>query len=140
MKSKIYTELIRQSKRYKGSPTNKNVRFWFNLFNKEIFGGKLILNTVTVEYMDDHYGWTDASTLGRRNWNHIQLSSDVTFMEFIRTLGHEMVHLYQYQVMGLGDPDGDPPPEPGDEVEGEFGAFRWFKIRFDKFGIDIDIR
>ena len=101
----------------KFTPTIEQCQSWFRIFNRGMFGGNLIEPEFTVRSMKFDWGlciadWDNRKCrkgrfnqrvipyhLGEHLEYRIELHNKFpTWKDFIETLAHEMVHLYQMQV------------------------------------------
>ena len=110
-KSKIKTKLKRElvsNRKYK--TTYKDIKYYFNLINRTVFKGKLSpFNDIKIKkiYKDvskKHcYGQVIAWEYRRKGTRVYHLEMLPYYRnkkEFVDTLGHEMVHLYQMANVG----------------------------------------
>ena len=110
-KSKIKTKLKRElvsNRKYK--TTYKDIKYYFNLINRSVFKGKLSpFNDIKIKkiYKDESkkhcYGQVIAWEYRRKGTRVYHLEMLPYYRnkkEFVDTLGHEMVHLYQMANVG----------------------------------------
>lgn len=110
-KSKIKTKLKRElvsNRKYK--TTYKDIKYYFNLINRTVFKGKLSpFNDIKIKkiYKDESkkhcYGQVIAWEYRRKGTRVYHLEMLPYYRnkkEFVDTLGHEMVHLYQMANVG----------------------------------------
>ena len=110
-KSKIKTKLKRElvsNRKYK--TTYKDIKYYFNLNNRTVFKSKLLpFNDIKIKkiYKDDSkkhcYGQVIAWEYRRKGTRVYHLEMLPYYRnkkEFVDTLGHEMVHLYQMANVG----------------------------------------
>jgi len=110
-KSKIKTKLKRElvsNRKYK--TTYKDIKYYFNLINRTVFKGKLSpFNEIKIKkiYKDESkkhcYGQVIAWEYRRKGTRVYHLEMLPYYRnkkEFVDTLGHEMVHLYQMANVG----------------------------------------
>lgn len=111
---------VRKAIRTKGSvknyrPTHASITSWFNTLNKGIFKSKLVAPTFKIKRLKGCYAqclctWDARSVKCPKNQlpvnqNHPSIEYIIemktvyeTWKDFIETLAHEMVHLYQMTV------------------------------------------
>lgn len=124
-------------------PTLNQTKYWFGILNKEIFDSKLKRPRITVSQKKQVMGqcvahW-DSRIAGRRGeWDQKKIPYHNptmhyliemhhrfnTWRDYIETLAHEMVHLYQMTVTK------DPTANHND-------SFYAWKNRFKKFGLNL---
>ena len=110
-KSKIKTKLKRElvsNRKYK--TTYKDIKYYFNLINRTVFKSKLApFNDIKIKkiYKDESkkhcYGQVIAWEYRRKGTRVYHLEMLPYYRnkkEFVDTLGHEMVHLYQMANVG----------------------------------------
>ncbi len=110
-KSKIKTKLKRElvsNRKYK--TTYKDIKYYFNLINRTVFKSKLSpFNDIKIKkiYKDESkkhcYGQVIAWEYRRKGTRVYHLEMLPYYRnkkEFVDTLGHEMVHLYQMANVG----------------------------------------
>ena len=107
IKRKIKRELV-SNRKYK--TTYKDIKYYFNLINRSVFKGKLSpFNDIKIKkiYKDESkkhcYGQVIAwewRRKGTRVYHLEMLPYYRNKKEFVDTLGHEMVHLYQMANVG----------------------------------------
>lgn len=112
-----------------------SVCFWFDFFNKEIFDNNLYpFDEIVIKRTRGYYGqcehWYEWELIDdewlKVNTYVLTLRESLDFKEYLGTLGHEMVHLYQSQIMEteMLEHTSDP-------------IFYEFQEKFNKFGIEI---
>lgn len=125
---------------YGNEVTPARMEFWFDVFNSEIFEGKLIKPTFVSRRMRGYYGWCtmnehcDGEEDNEEFLGHefeIQAHYRLKLKIFLEVMAHEMIHLYQAQIEGNLDM-----PEP-DEEGGT--AFALHQEKFDRFGLTVTI-
>ena len=110
-KSRIKTKLKRElSSRKKYKTTYKDIKYYFNMINRVVFKNKLSpFNEIIIKkiYKDKSkkfcYGQVIAwewKRKGTRQYHLEMLPEYHNKKEFVDTLGHEMVHLYQMANVG----------------------------------------
>lgn len=114
-------------------PFNKKrqVKFWFDFLNKEIFHNCLkyfdyvdVSGKLSKEYLGRLYYYESEDTPPIREYG-VALQPDMPYEEFLGTLAHEMVHLYQGQIQ-----NNFAFPEPEDDI-----TFHVFQARLKPFGL-----
>lgn len=114
--------------------TKRLVKSWFNFFNEVIFGGVLkYFDYVTLDDLDRNLYWgmiyyysedIDGNEIEEYE---LKIHSDLEPKKFLETLGHEMIHLYQGQILkdfSLEEP-----------IEGNI--FYQFQELFSVFGLNV---
>ena len=108
-KSKIKKKLKRElSSRKKYKTTYKDIKYYFNMINRAVFKNKLSpFNEILIKQIRDKkvkcmgqvvsWEWKRKGT--RQYWLEM-LPTYRDKREFVDTLGHEMVHLYQMANVG----------------------------------------
>lgn len=102
-----YITLLHSDKPFK--PTKKIIRDLFKIYNDLVFDGKLsqFRKIYFLSPKADHFGMTHArqSLRGRKvRFSVLGLSSEFpSFMIFVVTLLHEMVHAYQWKFCAMID-------------------------------------
>ena len=87
--------------------TYKDIKKYFRLINDNVFNGKLSpFNDINIMYMNRKKYVAQVLILEwkRKGTNQFNLEMNKTYKnkkEFVDTLGHEMIHLYQ--MANLGD-------------------------------------
>ena len=87
--------------------TYKDIKKYFRLINENVFNGKLSpFNDINIMYMNRKKYVAQVLILEwkRKGTNQFNLEMNKTYKnkkEFVDTLGHEMIHLYQ--MANLGD-------------------------------------
>jgi hypothetical protein len=124
-------------------PTLNQTIYWFRIINKEIFESKLQRPPISVSQKKEVMGqcvarW-DSRIVGRKGeWNQkkipyhnptikyiIEMHHKFdTWQDYIETLAHEMIHLYQMTVIN------DPTANHND-------SFYAWKNQFKKFGLNL---
>ena len=124
-------------------PTESQTKIWFNIINREIFESQLKRPKITVSQKKQIFGqcvanW-DSRIIGRKGeWDQkkipyhnptIKYTIEMhhrfdTWKDYIETLAHEMIHLYQMTVVK------DPTANHND-------SFYAWKNRFKKFGLNL---
>jgi len=124
-------------------PTLNQTKYWFRIINKEIFDSKLKRPRITVSQKKQVMGqcvakW-DSRIIGRKGeWDQKKIPYHNptinyliemhhrfdTWRDYIETLAHEMIHLYQMTVIK------DPTANHND-------SFYQWKNRFKKFGLNL---
>ena len=116
--------------------TLENIKFWFDALNDYIFNGELVFfDDVRIKRTRGYlgmvlcYSWDIPvidQNISVKTYDLI-MRSNQNFKTFLSTLGHEMVHLYQSQVLAY-----DSMPEPNRDK-----IFYEFQKKFDTLDIDI---
>ena len=112
-----------------------SIKFWFDIFNREIFENKLYeFDQIIVKRTRGYYGqcehWYEWEFIDDEwvlvNIFALTMRESLDFKDYLGTLGHEMVHLYQAQIMEVEmlEPKSDP-------------IFYEFQNKFSEFGINI---
>jgi hypothetical protein len=124
-------------------PTESQTKIWFNIINKEIFESRLKRPKITVSQKKLLFGqcvanW-DARVLGRKGeWDQKKIPYHNptikyviemhhrfdTWRDYIETLAHEMIHLYQMTV-------------EEDSTANHNDSFYAWKNCFKKFGLNL---
>ena len=108
-KSKIKKKLKRElSSRKKYKTTYKDIKYYFNMINRAVFKNKLSpFNEILIKQIRDKkvkcMGQVVAWEWKRKGTRQYWLEMLPTYRdkrEFVDTLGHEMVHLYQMANVG----------------------------------------
>lgn len=89
--------------------TYKDIKKYFKMLNEAVFGGKLSpFNEITIKQIRDRkkycYGLVEILEWKRKGTRVYRLQMQPQYKskkDFVDTLGHEMVHLYQ--MANLGD-------------------------------------
>ena len=115
LRLRVKKALDRRKNLKKFTPTIEQCQSWFGILNRGMFGGNLIEPTITVRSMKFDWGlciadWDNRKCrAGRFNQRVIPYHVPIDYRielhnkfprwkDFIETLAHEMVHLYQMQV------------------------------------------
>ena len=104
VKKRLKKELL-SVRKYK--TTYKDIKKYFRLINDNVFRGKLSpFNDINIMYMNRKKYVAQVLILQwkRKGTNQFNLEMNKTYKnkkEFVDTLGHEMIHLYQ--MANLGD-------------------------------------
>jgi hypothetical protein len=104
VKKRLKKELL-SVRKYK--TTYKDIKKYFRLINDNVFSGKLSpFNDINIMYMNRKKYVAQVLILEwkRKGTNQFNLEMNKTYRnkkEFVDTLGHEMIHLYQ--MANLGD-------------------------------------
>ena len=104
VKKRLKKELL-SVRKYK--TTYKDIKKYFRLINDNVFNGKLSpFNDINIMYMNRKKYVAQVLILQwkRKGTNQFNLEMNKTYKnkkEFVDTLGHEMIHLYQ--MANLGD-------------------------------------
>ena len=115
LKLRVKKALARRKNIKKFSPTIEQCQRWFRILNSGMFGGNLTEPEITVRRMIYDWGICIANWDNRKcrkgTFNqriipyHVPIDYRIelhnnypTWKDFIETLAHEMVHLYQMQV------------------------------------------
>ena len=104
VKKRLKKELL-SVRKYK--TTYKDIKKYFRLINDNVFNGKLSpFNDINIMYMNRKKYVAQVIILEwkRKGTNQFNLEMNKTYKnkkEFVDTLGHEMIHLYQ--MANLGD-------------------------------------
>jgi hypothetical protein len=106
VKKLVKEQILPLTRKYK--TTYKDVRVWFNYLNDVVFDGKLTpFNDIQIKKIrDKQFVWgqvviKDQKRKGTRQFILEMLPYYNTKKEFVDTLAHECVHLYQ--MANLGD-------------------------------------
>lgn len=141
LKLRVKKALARRKNIKKFSPTIEQCQSWFRILNNGMFGGNLIEPEIAVRKMIYDWGICIANWDNRKcrkgTFNqriipyHVPIDYSIqlhckfpTWKDFIETLAHEMVHLYQFTVIK------DPYSNHND-------SFYSFKERFKKAGLKL---
>lgn len=116
VKSRVKKALVTRRDVKDHRPTLMQIQLWFGLLNKGIFNSKLAVPIFSIQRLHNALGECECSWDGRKvkcKKNHIpvkQLPNPAiefkikllpkyqTWKDFIETLAHEMVHLYQMTI------------------------------------------
>jgi len=126
VKKRLKKELL-SVRKYK--TTYKDIKKYFRLINDNVFNGKLSpFNDINIMHMNRKKYVAQVLILEwkRKGTNQFNLEMNKTYKnkkEFVDTLGHEMVHLYQ--MANLGD--------TGNHND----TFYSFKPKLNAIGLDI---
>lgn len=113
--------------------SEEKIRFWFDFFNKEVFYGSLkyfddviIGEDLSYELWGSLY-YYEANEIedGSPEQFHLAIQPFLNFRDFLGTLVHEMVHLFQGQIQ-----KNFAFPEPENDI-----TFRLFDDRVSPYGI-----
>lgn len=100
IKAKIMKDIEAKGTR-KYRTTYADIKKYFNLINEGVFGGKLApFNDITIKDLRRQkvYGQVLIYNQKRKGTQQLKLEMSDKYndkLEFLATLGHEMVHLYQ---------------------------------------------
>ena len=103
VKKRLKKELL-SVRKYK--TTYKDIKKYFRLINDNVFNGKLSpFNDINIMYMNRKKYVAQVLILEwkRKGTNQFNLEMNKTYKnkkEFVDTLGHEMIHLYQRANLG----------------------------------------
>ena len=112
LKVKLENTLIRHKNTVGFKPTEQQAYHWFNVINRGLFNGRLPRVPMYIKKLHKDWGrcvadWDNRKTpKGKFNQKVIPYHIDVcfyielhckfpTWKDFVETLAHEMVHLYQ---------------------------------------------
>ena len=115
LKLRVKKALARRKNIKKFSPTTEQCQSWFRILNSGMFGGNLTEPEITVRRMIYDWGICIANWDNRKcrkgTFNqriipyHVPIDYTIElhnkfpkWKDFIETLAHEMIHLYQMQV------------------------------------------
>ena len=115
VKLRVKKALARRKNIKKFSPTIEQCQSWFRILNNGMFGGNLTSPEIAVRSMRFDWGLCIANWDNRKcrkgTFNqrvipyHVPIDYRIElhnkfprWIDFIETLAHEMVHLYQFQV------------------------------------------
>lgn len=115
--------------------TEENVNFWFDFFNEKIFDNVLYpFDEIEIKRTRGYYGevtpyanYDDPDKMLYK----LVLRNSVDAFDFLGTLGHEMVHLYQGQYLNIDL------LEPEEENRLGQTSYDHFQSKFSKYGIYI---
>ena len=116
LKIKLQNTLVRYKNKVGFKPTEHQAYHWFRIINRGLFNGRLPMVPIHVKKLHKDWGrcvanWDNRKTpKGKFDQRVIPYHIDVEYYielhlkfpkwkDFIETLAHEMVHLYQMQVM-----------------------------------------
>ena len=127
IKRKLKKELS-AVKMLKYKTTYKDIKKYFKLINEHVFDNKLSpFNDITLVHKPRNYIGqvvvSDKIGKGTRNYILEMLKSYSNKQEFVDTLAHEMIHLYQ--MVNLGD------------TGNHNNVFKSFKPKLNTIGLDI---
>lgn len=92
---------IAEQRRRTFRPTKRTVHKVFNLLNTHIFNGKLSHPDFVIRALGDHWGICIGSEKPYR-YSTIRLHHHYVCVQWFATvLAHEMIHQYQWDVIGL---------------------------------------
>jgi len=103
VKKRLKKELL-SVRKYK--TTYKDIKKYFRLINDNVFNGKLSpFNDINIMHMNRKKYVAQVLILEwkRKGTNQFNLEMNKTYKnkkEFVDTLGHEMIHLYQMAILG----------------------------------------
>ena len=143
VKYQVKRALLSRSKIKNHKATLAQVHFWFNTLNKGIFNSRLKAPKFVLKRLKECYGQCICSWDGRsvncpknqlpvgQSHPSIEFTIELkvnydTWKDFIETLAHEMVHLYQMTI------DLDP------NANHNHNFYKW-KTKFKTFGLGLSL-